>query len=104
MINDPNYVPYTKSVGEPKRGDSAYGTNDYAKSTPLDTKTSAGIIGTPHIGGDYVPVPMKTASVTGPIGLVETTASNENLSKKYKYPQVHQDLTPLEKNQFEDHS
>lgn len=77
---------------------------NYAKSTALNTKTSAGVVGTPTIGGDYVPVPMKTASVTGPKGEVETTASTENLSAKYKYPNVHQDVPTKGQNQFEDHS
>ncbi len=88
------------AVGMPTMGQSS----DYAKPGNLDSKNTAGIIGQPHIGGDYVPVPMKTASVTGPTGLVETTASNENLSAKYKYPNVHQDVPALGNNQYEDHS
>ena len=48
-------------------------------------------VGEAHIGGDYVPTPIKTASVTGPTGVVETTASTENLSAKYKYPRISQD-------------
>lgn len=96
MNNEPNYIPYTKSVGEPQMGDSAYGTNDYAKNTPLMAGETAGVIGTPSIGGDYAMGGiMKSASVTGPTGLVETTASNENLAAKYKYPNVSQDVSPL---------
>lgn len=69
-------------------------SSDYAQPGPLDVADTGGVIGVPTVGGDYVPVPIKTASVTGPTGLVGTTASNENLSKKFKYPQVHQDVPP----------
>lgn len=92
-MNDPNYIPYKKSVGEAERGDSAYHHLEMAKPTALDAKDPvAG--GCAYIGGDYVATPMKSASVTGPTGLVETTASNENLSAKYKYPQKSQDTVP----------
>lgn len=73
-------------VGTPTMGQSS----DYAKPGMLDAKSPV-VGGSAHIGGDYVPVPMKSASVTGPTGLVETTASNENLSAKFKYPHVTDD-------------
>lgn len=91
-------------VGAAKRGDSAYTTNEHAVPGPLDTKTTGGVIGQPHVGGDYVPVPTKSASVTGPKGEVETTYNHENLSAKYKYPRVSQDVPEKGRNQFEDHS
>ena len=91
---DPNYIPYTKSVGEAKRGDSAYGTNDYAKSTLLDANSPIQG-GAASIGlGNYADVPTTPSSTTGPKGEVETTASQENLSAKYKYPQKSQDTVP----------
>jgi len=94
-MNDPNYIPYTKSVGEPKRGNFAYGAENAnpAKPTPLMANEPVQG-GCAYIGGDYVPTPMKSASVTGPTGVVETTASPENLSAKYKYPRVSQDTVP----------
>ncbi len=97
MINDPNYIPYGKSVGEPKRGNFAYGPENAnpAKPTPLDAKKDISAVGVAHFGGDYAMGGIqKTASVTGPTGVVETTASQENLSAKYKYPQKSQDTVP----------
>ncbi len=68
-------------------------SSDFAKAEPLYSQETTGVIGVPSIGGDYAMGGIqKTASVTGPTGLVETTASTENLSKKYKYPQVSQDI------------
>ncbi len=78
--------------------------SDFIKSTPLDTKTSAGMVGSPSIGTGYIPTPPMSASVTGPTGLVETTYNHENLSKKYKNPQVKQDVPELARNQYSDHS
>ncbi len=63
---------------------------DYIKETPLDANYPVQM-GTAHIGGDYVLAPVKDASVTGPTGEIETTASEENLSAKFKYPNVSQD-------------
>ena len=49
-------------------------------------------VGKAAIGvGNYADVPTTPSSVTGPTGIVETTASTENLSAKYKYPQTSQD-------------
>lgn len=99
--DDNNSIRLPGSVQpEPTMGNSS----DYIKSTPLDTKNTSGGIGQPSIGGDYVPVPMKSASVTGPTGLVETTASQENLSAKYKYPRISQDIPEKGRGQFGDHS
>ena len=106
MINDPNYVPYTKSVGEPERGDSAYGTNEYAKNTPLDVADTGGVVGMPSIGGDYAfnSLAKGAGDTSGAHGVVETTASQEKLSAKYKYPNVHQDVPEKGRGQFEDHT
>lgn len=94
--NDPNYVPYKKSVGEAERGDSAYGPgqNNFIKPTPLDAKPTVQM-GKPSIDGDYAFTGIdKTASVSGAHGVVETTYNHENLSKKFKYPQISQDTVP----------
>jgi hypothetical protein len=94
MINDPNYVPYTKSVGEPTRGNDPYGSSDFIKNTPLGAKPTVQM-GRPSIGTDYAFGGItKTASTTGPTGEVETTYNHANLSKKFKYPQVSQDTVP----------
>lgn len=88
---------------EPTMGNNS----DYAKNTPLKTMDTAEIVGQPRIGGDYAMNGiMKTASVTGPTGVVETYASNENLSAKYKYPNVHQDIPAKGRpeTQYNDHS
>lgn len=92
MINDPNYVPYTRSVSSPTRGNDPYGSSDFAKSTPLNAKPPVEV-SKPAIGIDYAFNGItKSASTTGAHGRVETTASNENLSKRFKYPQTHQSV------------
>lgn len=51
--------------------------------------------GATNIGqGNYADVPTTPSSTTGPTGEVETTASQENLSAKFKYPQISQDTVP----------
>ncbi len=85
-----------KVVGDAVRGDSVYNHLNMAVPGMLDAKSPVQG-GAAHIGGDYVPVPMKSASVTGPTGLVETTYSHENLSAKYKYPRVSEDQPSQDK-------
>jgi len=76
-------------VGKPTMGQ----TTNYGKQTSLDANSPiAG--GSAHYGGDFIPSTNSNVSVSGPTGLVETTASTENLSKKFKYPQVSQDTVP----------
>lgn len=89
-MNDPNYIPYSKSVSEATRGADPYGSSNFIKETPLDAKSPVEM-SKAKIGGDYVPVPVKSASVTGPTGVVETTYDHTNLSAKFKYPQISQD-------------
>lgn len=91
----------------PVRGDSAYGTNDYAKDTPLyaaDTIT----VGQPTIGGDYsfTNLAKGAGDVTGTSNEVETTYNHENLSAKFKYPNVSQDVPKYgsPKTAFNDHN
>ena len=90
LNNDPNYIPYTKVVGEPEEGAGPY---DFAKATPLDAKSPI-MGGEPRISEGYNQ-PLDTSTVEsqirGPQGEVETTASTENLSAKYKNPRVSQD-------------
>lgn len=102
---------------EPVRGDSAYGPGKWvmAKKTPLDVGDTAGVVGMPYMSGDNMGmegnlrpslnpnVDMKNSDTTlmAPVGDSET-----NLSKKYKYPNVHQDVPPLGRpsTQYSDHT
>lgn len=81
-------------------------SSNFAQPGMLDAADTGGVIGLPKVGGDYVPAPYKTASVTGPTGEVETTYNHENLSAKYKYPNVHQDVPELGKpsTTYSDHT
>lgn len=88
-----NKEPEVKYEGVVDYGPNGNYQSDFAKDTPLDANSPV-MGGKASIGGDYVPVPLKTASVTGPTGLVETTYNHENLSAKFKYPQVSQDTVP----------
>lgn len=106
--NGPQRLPQSV-VGEAQRGDSAYGpgANNFAKPGMLDVGDTGGIVGKPSVGGDYAFGGItKSASVAGPIGEVETTYNHENLSAKYKYPNVHQDVPTLGKpaTTFSDHT
>ena len=81
--------------GEPVRGDSAYGQGkwDTIKPTALDAGDTGGVVGMPTQSDNFGMTNItKTASVTGPTGMVETTYDHANLSAKYKYPNVHQDV------------
>ena len=81
------------------------GNFDFAKSTPLDANETAGVIGKPTIGLGYgMPSMNANVDINGPTGEVDTTYDHANLSKKYKYPQVHQDVPSLGRNQYNDHS
>ena len=94
MINDPNYIPYTKSVGEAERGTGVY---DFAKNTPLDAKCPIlGGCATIGLGTDAF-TPITTADTTNSDTTLNVTASTENLSAKYKYPQTSQDTVPQNK-------
>lgn len=92
---------------EAQRGDSAYHHLNMIQSTPLDAMDTAGVVGIPTIAEDSTMTGItKSASVTGPTGEVETTYDHANLSAKYKYPNVTQDVPSLGKPnvQYNDHS
>lgn len=99
---------------EPQRGDSAYGLGKWAmaKPTPLDTKKTAGVVGQPtmqdNFGMEGTLAPSLSANVDtnnsdttlmAPVG-----DSGVNLSKKFKYPNVSQDVPEKGRNQYSDHS
>lgn len=99
---------------EPQRGDSAYGQGKWnmVKPTSLDAGDTGGVVGMPTMQNNFgmegtlSPGVNSNVSVSGPKGEVETTASSENLSAKYKYPRVHQDVLPLGRpsTTYSDHS
>lgn len=100
---------------EPKRGDAEYGTYKFGKATPLDAADTAGVVGQPTLSMESTGlegnmsistnsnVDMKNSDTTlnPPVG-----DSNVNLSARYKYPNVRQDVNPLgnTSKQFNDHS
>lgn len=77
---------------------------DYIKPGALDPKSTGGVVGQPHVGTDYAFGGItKSADTSGAHGVAETTASGENLSAKFKNPNVKQDVPEKGKNQFEFH-
>lgn len=101
------------SVQHPaERGDSAYHHLNMAVPGPLDAGDTGGVVGMPTVGSGYgmdgnmSPSLNSNVSVHNEGTTLNTTASEENLSKKYKYPQVHQDI-PEKGNpsvQYSDHT
>lgn len=88
---------------EPKRGDAEYGSYKYAKPTALDTGDTGGVVGQPYLvmeatglegnltlnTNSNVDTRNSGTSLNPPVG-----DSEVNLSRKYKYPNVHQDIPP----------
>lgn len=114
--DDNNDIRLPQSVQpEPMRGDAEYGTYKFGKAHPMDTADTAGVVGQPTqmIDGmglegyetlnTNANVDTKNSDTTlnPPVG-----DSNVNLSAKYKYPNVHQDVNALDnpKVTFNDHS
>jgi len=93
---------------EAQRGDSAYHHLEMAKAGPLDAKSTGGMVGMvgmPTVG--VVPgMPNMNANVdmTNSDTTLMATASTENLSRKYKYPNVSVDMPEKARGQFADHS
>ena len=91
--------------GEPTYSPSS----DYAKSTKLDAADTGGVVGMPSIGLGYgMPSMNSNVSVTNEgTTLMATVGDSEtNLSAKYKYPNVSQDIPSKGqlKTQYNDHS
>lgn len=102
---------------EPVRGDSAYGQGKWkmGKVTALDVGDTGGVVGKPTVvlestglegnlsisTNANVDVHNSDTSLMAPVG-----DSNKNLSAKYKYPNVHQDVPTLGKpgTTYSDHS
>lgn len=76
--------------------------SNFAKQTPLDSADTGGVVGRPTFDdsgmsqeGYLRPHQNANVNVKGPTGEVETTYDHANLSAKYKYPNVKQDIPPL---------
>jgi len=94
---------------EPKRGNFAYDPENAnpAKPTPLDAGDTGGVIGVAKIGLGYgMPSMNAEVDINGPKGEVETNYDHTNLSAKYKYPNVHQDIPSKSQptTQYNDHT
>lgn len=73
---------------------------DYIKKPALDTKNTGGNVGQPgYKEGETKLIGKEGFDMAG--GSVTTTASDANLSKKFKYPAVSQDIAAVQV-QYED--
>lgn len=95
---------------EATRGPGDY---NFIKSHELDVADTAGVVGRPTLDsgnmgqeGSMYPSLNSNVDTKNSDTTLNTTASTENLSKKYKYPSVHQSIDPLDnpKVTFNDHS
>ncbi len=112
--DDNNNIRLPGSVQpEPMRGDSDYHHLNMAVPGKLDAADTGGVVGKVTVDysgmgqeGTYKPSLNSNVSVKNEGTSLNTTASNENLSKKYKYPQFHQSVNPLDDPRvtFNDHS
>ncbi len=66
----------------------------------LDTKDTGGVVGQPNVGAGFMPSMNSNVDINGPKGEVETTYDHADLSKKYKYPQISQDVPEKGRDQF----
>ncbi len=74
---------------------------DYIKKTPLDTKDTGGQVGQPTFQeGVSEIIKTKSADITNASTDLNQTASNENLSAKFKTPNVTQDVPEKGRNQY----
>ena len=95
---------------EPTRGAGEY---NFIKPHGLDAADTGGVVGQTTYDstgmsqkGYLKPSLNGNIDISGPHGEVETTYDHANLSAKYKYPNVHQDIPPkgLPSVQYNDHS
>jgi len=107
--DDNNNIRLPGSVQpEPTRGSGDY---MFAKQTNLDPKQTAGVVGTPTFDGSGMgqagymyPSLNSNVDVRNSDTTLMATASTENLSRKYKYPNVSQDVPAKGRGQYNDHS
>lgn len=76
---------------------------DFIKTTDLQSKPTAGIVGTPQFNtdGDSFGKVMTADTTNSDAAQINITASEENLAKKYKNPNVKQDVEPAGNSQYE---
>lgn len=87
------------AVGKPER---TSGGMDIIKSRKLDTKDTGGVIGQPTIADDGTTlIATKSAPTTNPDTDLNGTYDHANLSAKYKYPRVSEEIPDKGKNQYE---
>lgn len=94
---------------EPIRSAGQY---EFAKPTSLDAADTGGPVGKPTMGTDFGMEGAQAPSLNPNVDVhnsdttLMATASEENLSRKYKYPNVKQDIGPKGRPgvQFEDHT
>ena len=67
----------------------------------LDSKPTAGVVGTPTYQDATTLISTKSADMTNSDTDLNITASNENLSAKFKYPRVSEDVPAAGRNQYE---
>lgn len=66
----------------------------------LDTKTTGGVNGQPQYAGETTIISTKSADMSGGDSSM-SGASTENLSAKFKNPNVKQDIPEKARNQYE---
>ncbi len=66
----------------------------------LDSKDTGGVVGQPSYAGATTIIATKSADMTNSTTDLNVSASSENLSAKYKYPRVSQDVPPKAANQY----
>jgi hypothetical protein len=104
--NGPERLP-SSIQGAPSRGSDPYGSSDFAKAPSLETADTAGIVGQPSVGSGYgMPSMNAGVSVTNEGTSLNTTASTENRSAKFKNPNVKQTFPSKggPDTQFDDHN
>lgn len=71
------------------------------QKTNLETKSTSGAVGQPVFAGDTTIISTKTADMTNSESQINITASEEDRSAKWCYPNVSQDVPPLAGNQYQ---
>lgn len=75
---------------------------DYIKKTSLNTKRPVGNgVAVPQFSDGTEIISTKSADVTNSDSDLNQTSSSENLSAKYKYPRVSEDVPEAGRGQYE---
>lgn len=68
---------------------------------PLDTKNTGGVVGQPEYAGASNLIPTTQPDMKNSDTNLNQSASGENLSAKFKFPRVKEDVPALGKDQYE---